>query len=235
MKRHRRRWTAGSVMVILGLGIALTGCGDGSADAAFGGPEANAITLDSMAQRGTLERPAVLFPHDSHVDSLGEVDSCVACHDLTERPLSFDYVQAEGLGDRAVRNLWHQQCLECHQTMVDDGQASGPLTCGGCHIRNYPSVPPPQSTAFYDTVHEIHEYLDEGCGLCHHAYDPDADELYYTEGVEEACWQCHTQSGDDGVPALKDASHQTCIPCHLDAGDPVAMPVGCAGCHGTGE
>ncbi|MDY6906501.1 MAG: cytochrome c3 family protein [Thermodesulfobacteriota bacterium] len=236
MKKHRRRWITGAVLIsVLALGIAVNGYSDDTADTAGGSPDASVITLDLMAAIGDLERPSVRFPHGNHVVALGEADSCVVCHDLADVSPSFDYVQEAGRGARSVRNQWHQKCLDCHQAMIARKEASGPLTCGECHIRNVPPPAPQQPTAFYDTAHELHEYLDEGCGECHHVYDPQAGELYYAEGEEEACWQCHTENGDDRTPSLEDAAHQTCIPCHLDAGDPAAMPVDCAGCHGTGE
>ena len=214
---------------------------------AHAGSKNNSAATQSVATSGTISlkvpgdmsRPAVQFPHERHVASLGAEKSCQTCHTATEAGLSFIYINHQDLSPVAARDTWHQQCLGCHQSLVKAGQPTGSLTCGGCHIRNLPPIETPRPAAFYDTYHELHESLEGGCGLCHHAYDEQAAALYYEPGTEESCWGCH---GDEShktetTPSLREASHLSCVNCHVTEAlqENSAAPIDCGGCHNTSE
>ena len=178
------------LVMVVGLMLSVAagaGYADDETAAADGRQASGLIVLDDMAVFADLERPAVQFQHDLHADALGQAQSCGQCHELTEDGQgSFEVVDINGLSVGEARNAWHQQCMACHRALTKNDSASGPLTCGGCHVRDLPAVKPPGATAFYDNYHGLHEYLEGGCGLCHHAYDEGADTLYYEPGMEEA-------------------------------------------------
>ncbi len=232
----KRRNTVCMVMAVgLMLGMA-TGvcCADDETGVASGRQAGALITLDDMAALADLERPAVQFKHDVHTDVLGQAKSCRQCHALTEAGGGdFGVVGIDGLSAGDARDAWHKQCMACHHALTKKGAASGPLTCGGCHVRDLPAVEPPGATAFYDNYHGLHEYLEGGCGLCHHAYDESAETLYYEPGTEEACWRCHQDQPQARIPSLRQAAHSSCVSCHIKTvnQEEIAVPVDCSGCH----
>lgn len=65
-------------------------------------------------------------------------------------------------------------------------------------------------------AHETHVIaLDEqGCGACHHAPDADTGLLVYVEDEEVACAECHGLKQQETTPALREAFHGSCNPCH---------------------
>ena len=91
---------------------------------------------------GKLERPAVTFPHDVHMDAL----DCGTCHheyDEDEGALvpvddpdtgCTECHGAEKEGNQpALREAYHGQCTVCHRGMAKKGEKTGPATCGECH------------------------------------------------------------------------------------------------------
>ncbi len=95
---------------------------------------ADIIQIDSMQQFGKLERPAVTFLHQKHTEALEKKNQdCKACH-LTEKDrLVFKYMRLEDSSSQAVMDVYHTNCIACHQQTADGGGKSGPLTCGECH------------------------------------------------------------------------------------------------------
>ncbi len=222
--------------IIIVLFILTAGCHHPAGNSAIENPTLDVIVLDAMQIFGPLERPAVAFPHDLHVTAVKDKGGCNACHQQAGKGVLFTFVPMADMSDRTAMNTWHDRCIGCHERSVDEGQAGGPLTCGECHIKTLPGIPAVQTPNFYDTYHELHEALDDGCGLCHHEYDAQTGKLYYEEGMESACSECHGKSAKDNMPSLKDASHLSCVNCHLETGlsEGLELPVDCSGCHETG-
>jgi hypothetical protein len=87
-----------------------------------------------------------------------------------------------------------------------------------------------------DFNHEIHaDTLDEqGCGVCHHAPDPDTGKLIYIEDEEVSCSECHGAAKKDGAPALREAYHGSCTLCHRKIAKKANAsrgPTTCGECH----
>jgi len=115
------------------------------------------ILLDDHTGFTNRERPAVAFPHMSHINNGIE---CKTCHHrfqggknvLDEMELQEG---AEGIKcsschkdkagfrsapdlDPTKRNLqqaFHRQCMGCHRQVSQEGKKAGPVTCGACHPR----------------------------------------------------------------------------------------------------
>ena len=129
-------------------------------------------------------------------------------------------------------------CVDCHH---EGGAADGekPIACGACHaksfdadyVREHINSFPDQTycvkchhaefaeLAFDHAAHE--EYAGQDCQVCHHGPD--------IEATPQACGDCHTLAGDDGMPSVRDAAHERCIQCHADMFDKGLK--GCTPCH----
>lgn len=228
-----KAWLSG-YMVIVMLVLA-AGCNRPEQSSVVENSSPDMICLDAMRIFSPLERPAVLFPHQIHARALMDKGGCEVCHERSGKTLSFAFVTMDNLSPRSAMNAWHKQCVGCHEKSLDEKQTVGPLICGECHVKGRPAVPDIETLVFYDTYHEFHEELDGGCGLCHHEYDAEKDELYYEEGAESACWDCHEKDAGRGMPSIREASHLSCVNCHLEtaAQADMALPVDCAGCHAS--
>ncbi len=120
-------------------------------------------------------------------------------------------------------------CTTCHHETKDpDGNL---LQCGTCH-------PPEFNTAYIEN--HVNYFTDKvACAKCHHAeftgmsynhddhaanYTTDCTDCHHGTDIEpepQNCADCHTETGDDAMPGIKDAAHQRCANCHqeqLDAG-----------------
>lgn len=216
--------------------ILTAGCNHPAGNNAVESPAPDLIMLDAMQRFGSLERPTVIFPHDRHTALLKDKGGCQACHQQTDKGLLFTFVSLTGMSERTAMNSWHDRCIGCHERSLDEGAAAGPLTCGECHPKKQTMPPAVQTPNFYDTYHELHEDLAGGCGLCHHEYNPTTGRLYYEEGGEIACRECHMETRQDNTPSLKTASHLSCVNCHLEtaAEEEMALPLDCTGCHESG-
>ncbi len=82
------------------------------------------ITLNGGGKRGEVH-----FPHQKHIDTLGD---CNVCHDLYPNTAGIiDALKAQGkLREKQVMN---EQCIQCHRTAKKEGKSSGPTTCSKCH------------------------------------------------------------------------------------------------------
>ncbi len=189
------------------------------------------IRINAMEQFAPLERPVVLFPHDLHT-SATSIKDCRECHkeQVKTGGIMFTYMKPDSkISKRAAMNRWHKACLGCHKRTLKAGEKSGPMACGLCHRKGASAVPIPPVTGFYDEQHDTHtDALDGGCELCHHNYDPDTHKLQYVEDEETACTECHGKVAKNGIPSIKDASHQSCINCHVKMD---VDPVKCGECH----
>ena len=89
------------------------------------------------------QRPAVLFPHENHMDVL----ECLDCHhdyENGENVLDESDLEEESPAARcdschdfyspsALRSVFHSQCIGCHRKARIKGEAAGPELCGECH------------------------------------------------------------------------------------------------------
>jgi hypothetical protein len=83
--------------------------------------------------------------------------------------------------------------------------------------------------------HERHMEVteDKGCGACHHLYDEKTGRLYYEQGEESPCADCHGLRKTGPSRSLLWAYHGTCTGCHrtLAKGGRQSGPTMCGGCH----
>jgi hypothetical protein len=89
----------------------------------------------------TPQRPAAVFPHESHNEK-AKIENCNACHHvyaagkLVEDESSEDRrcSDCHGLEDAGrqpgLMKAFHLNCKGCHQE-----QQKGPVMCGECHVR----------------------------------------------------------------------------------------------------
>ena len=91
---------------------------------------------------GKLQRPAVTFRHDLHMDVL----ECGACHHVYDEEKGVlvpeEYpdtgcVDCHGARMKdsapALREAYHGSCTVCHRDTAKKGEKTGPRTCGECH------------------------------------------------------------------------------------------------------
>lgn len=94
---------------------------------------------------GKGSRAPVPFPHQGHVDALGE-EGCGACHHVYDEDSGkLEYVEGEyascaechGAAKQgstpALREALHGNCTGCHRKMIRKHETTGPVTCGECH------------------------------------------------------------------------------------------------------
>ncbi len=95
--------------------------------------------------------------------------------------------------------------------------------------------------------HEMHTYIADSCGKCHHVHDPERtracnschalDADAFRGAVQNsfmACRTCHSGYDPDnpGMPALKVAYHKQCFGCHVGIAELGESPKSCAQmCH----
>ncbi len=183
---------------------------------------------------GDLERPAIEFNHAAHVKAL-EVDGCVTCHTVDGAGFDPALKAVSGIeGTSALTDAYHDTCTGCHQKMSGEGRASGPVTCGECHVRHAQGVPARAPMVFDLSLHGRHaEAYPDDCAKCHHVWDETTQKLVHRENTEESCVACHGEPTRDGQPVLRTAVHRKCVGCHLDrAGrNEKTGPNTCDGCH----
>ncbi len=196
---------------------------------------ADVIVIDGLKAFGPLERPAVNFYHDKHTDALAKQGKdCLACHSMVKDRLSLKFGRTEDTDKNTVMDIYHDQCVSCHNQGTDEKTPSGPVTCGGCHIEDadYHSIWQP--IGLDKAMHYRHvKAAQNKCETCHHEYNEQTKALYYAKGKEGACVYCHKETKVDNRIANRDASHTACVSCHrsLTIKDKDAGPMQCAGCH----
>jgi hypothetical protein len=214
--------------------LLLCGCSEGSAAERSARPDL--VTIDSMMRFGELERTPVLFPHDLHTKALKD-SSCTACHYVREDGyLSFKFKRLSDVGKQEVMELYHGDCIACHQKNDSEGKAAGPVACGDCHRRRPIYVSSRRPFGFDKSLHYRHIKANgEKCENCHHVYDEETKKLVYKKGKENSCRDCHRKLTEENRSSFKLAAHEACIGCHLKrAKEEPSKPVGpnsCEGCH----
>jgi hypothetical protein len=202
------------------------------------GPDRIVIQLENKS--GVNEMPPVGFLHDYHTKAVG--DTCTDCHTEEKGATIFKFKRT---ADTATMDFYHEKCVACHADKKNAGEAFGPLTaeCRSCHVEKQPEDTAWKQIVFDRPLHYLHEGSDlikgaaeadeNNCSRCHHQYNEKSKEIFFTKGQEEACIYCHKTEAQDGIRAIRNASHDSCVQCHqsLKAKKISAGPVLCAGCH----
>jgi len=204
---------------------------------------AGVIVIDSMKVFGDLERPGVTFPHDKHTNALEKQGKdCSACHPKEGDDLVFKFKRIADTDKETTLDIYHTDCITCHEENAAADQDTGPVECGTCHQLK-PAVVAAQAVIDFDaSLHHKHiEAADNTCESCHHGYDATKEEIVYEKGQEESCRTCHKDQLIDNAMSYKDASHEQCIDCHqkkkVDGKieNTTVASVKCAGCHEAGQ
>ncbi len=113
-----------------------------------------------------IERPPVKFYHDKHTAALEE-EGCDVCHPKDEEDkLLFTFPKDRDDGSKDTRmNSYHDSCIGCHNERLEEGKKAGPVTCGECHIMDYPKAEYlPVLPAYYDVLRDTYH---KDCLACH--------------------------------------------------------------------
>ena len=83
------------------------------------------ITIDG-GNRGNVR-----FPHQKHIDALGD---CNVCHELY--PTTAGIIEKlKKQGELKKKAVMNSQCTKCHRKRKKAGEPAGPTTCSTCHAR----------------------------------------------------------------------------------------------------
>ena len=186
---------------------------------------------------GSLDRPAVAFQHEQHVEKL-EGEDCTVCHEKdAEGALVPSFARdLDDAGD--LMDAFHDQCIGCHRERVKEGDSAGPRSCGGCHVHDKRYASSRKPMGFHLELHHKHVTAHEDkCETCHHSWDEQARELVYVEGTESSCRDCHGEVTADKLLSMRDTAHDSCVGCHrdLEKEGKEGGPTKCSGCHEEGE
>nr|1Z1N_X Chain X, sixteen heme cytochrome [Megalodesulfovibrio gigas] len=216
-------------------------------------PKVDAIVIDTAAVFGKLEQPGVVFYHEKHTTALEKMaKDCTSCHVETEGKLSFKFARTvDPTSKNAMAEQYHANCMACHEKVVGSyPTAPQAAECKRCHVgpgvEGATVTPKPSLDLNLHGRHVVAEAKrlqvkeDESCKACHHTYDEAQKKLVYAKGEEGSCVYCHKQEPlpspvqqDRVVPSTRDASHESCVNCHLSTrkAQTESGPVLCVGCH----
>ena len=196
------------------------------------------ISIRTMRLYGPLERPEVPFLHDLHVNRLEkEKKVCATCH-LTENGYLFwEFKRTGNPGKTELMEIYHKNCISCHQERIAENKKSGPVTCGECHVPSLGMIPEKDPMGFDRSLHFRHQKAgNDQCGKCHHEFDEVKKEKIVVKGKEGSCRYCHKKKDEENRISFQKAAHHACINCHLDrtpSGN--SGPILCKGCHDPEE
>ena len=204
-------------------------------------PEGKRITgAETLVLRlpGTLKRPAVEFDHTKHVKAM-EREGCKGCHPGDpQKGLTYKLWEGnESISPGALTDLYHAKCMKCHKDRTGKGK-TGPMACGGCHVRRTPAVSGRRDVTFNYALHDAHvQATQKKCRTCHNAYDEAKKKFIYTVGLRGGAGDFHGSENKQKKTALRLVAHKTCVKCHLKLKDEKkkAGPVQCRGCHEAKE
>ncbi len=198
-------------------------------------PRADIITIDGLKSFGDLQRPPVTYFHEKHSDAVEKQNKdCSVCHLKQEARQSLKFKRLQNTTKKQVMDLYHRECIDCHNQTAAAGQQSGPVTCGQCHRQKFSAASSWVPIGMNKSLHYRHsKALDEKCERCHHEYNESSKVLFYAKGKEGTCRYCHRQQNEENRISMRKASHQACVDCHLKqlAQDKDAGPVKCGSCH----
>jgi len=243
-KRATRQWRINIVLAII---LMITLC---SVPSVFGSTPADSRALDVVYidlphVPGSDKMPGVPFPHDRHTRALGDDKDCSACHLQEKERFVFKFKRlTQGTPD-ADMVVYHDNCVACHVETKSAGKTSGPLDgdCRSCHTTASDDTSAWQPIHFDKSLHYRHVsakaikpgkmYDDANCSACHHIYDEVVKKTFHKPGTEESCFYCHKSEKTETAPAIRWASHASCVSCHqsIKARSQKTGPVECAGCH----
>ena len=104
------------------------------------------IVLDNSKVLDGKTRPAVMLPHNRHVEA---GLSCKDCHHIYQDGKNILDESKLEEGNKDIRcfachgrksrpNLeqaFHNQCIGCHRKVLKEKKKTGPQYCGECHVR----------------------------------------------------------------------------------------------------
>ena len=196
----------------------------------------DAIIIKTMTQFGELlQRPPVLFLHDQHTTALSKQDKdCAACHMKEKDRYSLKFKRSGDMDRQTLMDIYHGNCIGCHQEMNNENEVAGPVTCGECHQKDPGIVAQQDPMEFDKSLHYRHQNASQNkCETCHHEYDAATQKIFYAKGKEGSCRYCHMEEDGKTGMRFQTAAHLDCIACHQDkirAGND-AGPIRCEGCH----
>jgi len=238
-----------ALAVVSILSLEAQGVGKAQAKAAA---RADVVTIDTMSSFGKLELPPVTFLHDKHTAALEKAGKdCKSCHQEKDGKLIVKFGREKDTSKDEVKAIYHKNCIGCHTDLSKKGQKTGPLdgACRSCHDAQPKVVSAKQEAGFTNALHFRHTETKEipstmkdengavakdNCDRCHHEYNKDTKKTFYAKGKEGSCRSCHEKKATKDVRSMSQASHDSCVNCHLalaKAGKKQTGPVLCAGCH----
>jgi len=73
----------------------------------------------------------ITFPHHRHHDI---VTDCMVCHkDFPKEPGALQ--ASKKAGALKKKQVMNKTCLKCHRARKKAGEAYGPVSCSGCHVK----------------------------------------------------------------------------------------------------
>ncbi len=202
---------------------------------------ADIIDIDAMKVFGKLERPSVTYLHQRHTEALDKKNKdCTVCHLSENDPqsgkerMSTKYMRLQDTTKQEVMDVYHNNCIGCHQETKAAQEKSGPLECGECHRQQVTVISSWQPIGMDKSLHYRHSRaMDKKCDKCHHEYNEYTKKLFYAKDKEGTCRYCHRSKTEENRISLRRASHTACIDCHrkILAKNETAGPFTCEGCH----
>lgn len=208
-----------------------------------------AVMIDLPAVESAKQMPPVRFLHDRHTDALKGRKDCSACHLKRDDSLVFKFKRLEDKTAKTNMDIYHVNCIGCHQEQNAVGESAGPVTgqCRACHVSRESAESSSVPIHFSKSLHYRHESSalikpsssddEKNCSACHHQFNEADKKLYYKKGEEGSCVYCHKGSQTNNVSAIKTAAHSACINCHIKNAEnkQTSGPVLCVGCHDRKE
>jgi hypothetical protein len=193
------------------------------------------VAADSIEE---LERPPVQFPHDLHTEALAKQNKdCTTCHLTRDNGRLSDLFERLGKpGERVAKDVYHDNCIGCHNETASADLKTGPVSCGECHRKDPLYTSSLRPFGFDKSLHYRHiKAYDNKCDPCHHIYDEKTQKLVYVKGREDPCRDCHGEKTVGNRSSFKIAAHEACVGCHREISTkrpkaPVG-PQSCGGCH----
>ena len=225
------------IMFVLSWGIGARGLQQSSNESEK--PRADIIIIDSLKRFGDLERPPVVYLHEKHSDAVEKQNKdCSACHLVQDGRQSIKFKRLQDTTKNQIMDLYHAECIDCHNQTAAAGNKSGPVTCGQCHKKDNPVASSWEPIGMNNSLHHRHsKALEDKCERCHHEYNQETKKLFYAKGKEGTCRYCHKQVSEENRISMRLASHQGCVDCHLKQLDQNkdSGPVKCGSCHDPDE
>lgn len=196
-----------------------------------------------------IEMPPAYFLHEKHTKALKN-PQCTTCHQKDDKgQLVFKYMRLEEQGYKQTKELYHDNCVACHETQKAEGQVSGPLTgdCRSCHPIHAPATSSRQAIVLDRSLHFRHvnnaaitktaDDDEANCSACHHAFDKETKKTFYAKGQEGSCQYCHQEVKTENASAYRAAAHRACLNCHeqMGAQKMATGPLNCSGCHDAAQ